>query len=204
MSTVPGIKGEFSPDISTCNISDAMSRGGSLGVFEKLNPSLQTVYGKAVTCETPDGDWWAVAKAIDTIAVGDILVATSTGGISSAIMGELLANSAKVRGASAIVIDGAVRDIDGLRKLLIPIYARSVVPNAGDPNRKGRVGSTIVVNGVEIGPGDIIACDESGVVCIPQNIAADVLKKASEIPAKELEARKQILEGKKISDILNF
>lgn len=204
MSSVPGLKGEFSPEISTCNISDAMNRGGSLGVFEKINPTLQTIYGSAVTCETQDGDWRAVVKAIDTIDIGDILIATSTGGRSKAIMGELLANSAKVRGVRAIVIDGAVRDLDGLRRLGIPIYVKSVVPNAGEPEGKGKVGSTIIVNGIGISPKDVLACDESGVVCIPGNTAEQVLKKAGEIPSREMNVRKQVLEGKKLSEILNF
>ncbi len=202
---MPSLLGvEITGETSTCNISDAMGRGGGLGVFKTINPPPDTVYGKAVTCETANGDWWAMVKAIDTLSEGDILVAISMGGKDKAIMGELLAHSAKIRGARAIVIDGSVRDLHELRTLSIPIYAKNFVPVAGNPEGKGKVGLDVILNGTSVAPGDIIACDESGVVSIPAKDFKSVIEKAKGIIEKEEKIRKSVLEGKKLAEILNF
>ena len=191
-------------DISTCNLSDAMERGGSLGSFRILSPPRETVYGRAVTCETNNGDWWAVVKAIDSAGPGDIIVAKSLNGCDKAVMGELLANSAKLRGVAAIVIDGAVRDLPELEELDLPIYARSFVPNAGDPKREGKIGVPITVSGVKINPGDMVACDGSGVVVVNRGRISETLEKAKGVVEKENAIREQILAKKALSDILNF
>ncbi len=195
---------DINPEISTCNLSDAMGRTGSLGSFKLISPPASTVYGRAVTCETPVGDWKAVVQAIDTLTEGDILVAKSNGGYGKAIMGELLAHSAKIRGAVAAVIDGSVRDVAELGNLDMPIYAKEFVPNAGDPEGNGKVGLTVTVNGVEIGPGDVIACDHSGLIRIPEAKFKEVVSRAEGIVEKEHKVREQVLEGKMLSDILGF
>lgn len=198
------IPDKINAEISTCNISDAMARGGSLGPFRMLSPPKSTIYGRAVTCETDNGDWWAVVKAIDSAGPNDIIVVKSLNGTDRAVMGELLANSAKLRGVAAMVIDGAVRDLPELKDLGLPIYARNFVPNAGDPLKKGKIGSVISVNGVTINPGDMVACDGSGVVVVGTDRIDDALVKAEGIVDKEKSIRKQILAGKTLSDILNF
>lgn len=193
-----------SEEVSTCNLSDAMNRGGSLGPFKSISPPDKTIYGKAVTCETNNGDWWAVVKAIDSAGEGDIIIAASLNGKDKAVMGELLATSAKKRGVLAMVIDGSVRDIPELHGLDFPVYARDFVPNASDPKGEGKIGVDISVNGVSISPGDTVACDGSGVVVIPKASVREVLKKAEGVVEKERDIRGQISEGKTLSDILNF
>lgn len=190
--------------ISTCNISDAMDRKGSLGAFKILNGPQTAVHGRAVTCQTRAGDWWAVVKAIDTIKEGDILVASVTGGSDKAVMGELLAHSAKIRGASAIVIDGYVRDVPELKELGIPIYARDYVSNAGNPEAHGKIDVKIMINGTVVMPGDIIVCDGSGVVCVPLKKFDEVIEKAKGVVKKEDGIRKRILKGDLLGDILGF
>lgn len=196
--------GNVSEEISTCNISDAMDRKGSLGPFLSINPPARTIYGKAVTCETNNGDWWAVVKAIDSANRGDIIVAASLNGKDKAIMGELLATSARDRGVLAMVLDGSVRDIPELHDLGLPVYARHFVPNASDPKGEGKVGLGIEINGVTIRPGDLIACDGSGVVAVPASRSDEIMERAKAVVNKEKKIRKQIGEGKTLSDILNF
>lgn len=204
MTSTSFLDGGISGDVSTCNISDAMNRGGSLGAFRILSPPAKAIFGKAVTCETRNGDWKAVVQAIDAAGPDDIVVVSTLEGREIAVMGELLANSAKLRKIRAMVIDGAVRDLPELLELDFPIYARSFVPNAGDPLGKGEIQKDITVNGVRIAPGDVVVCDGSGVVCIPASMADDVISKAEAVVDKEGSIRKQILEGKRLSDILNF
>lgn len=198
------LSGRDHDDVSTCNLSDAMKRGGSLGEFRLIGNAPGLVTGGAVTCRTQDGDWRAVVKAIEAAGEGEVVVAQSFPGKRKAILGELLGNAARKRGVSAIVIDGMVRDAGGLSKLGIPVYARGVVANAGNPDGRGKISVPLTVNGVRIRPGDVIACDEEGVVAVPKAKYYDILAKAREIVRKESAIRKSIAEGKSISEILGF
>ena len=191
-------------DVSTCNLSDAMDRGGSLGEFRLIGNAPGLITGGAVTCRTQDGDWRAVVRAIEAAGEGDVLVAQSFPVKRRAILGELLGNAARKRGLAAIVVDGMVRDAGGLGRLGIPVYARGVVANAGNPDGRGKISVTLTVNGVRIRPGDMIACDLEGVVSMPKAKYYDILAKAHEIVRKENAIRKSIGEGKSISEILGF
>lgn len=190
--------------VSTCNLSDAMNRGGSLGEFHLVGKVEGLVTGKAVTCRTENGDWWAVVKAIDSAGKGDVIVIESLHGKDKAVVGELLATSAKRRGVAGFVVDGSVRDRSGLEELGLPIFARGMVVHAGNPERKGRIGVPVTVYGVRIKQGDVIAFDENGVVAVPKAKFKSVMSKAKEIVAKELQVRKKIGDGKSLSSILGF
>lgn len=72
------------------------------------------------------------------------------------------------------------------------------------PASKGKVETTITINGAAVSPGAIIAFDGSGVVCIPQKMLEDLIEKAKTITEKEEGIRKQLLEGKLLGAILNF
>ena len=81
--------------------------------------------------------------------------------------GELATLSCIQRGIAGVVIDGAARDIDDIRAMKFPLFARAVVPNAGEPKGFGEINAEIQCCGQYIRPGDWIVGDESGVVVIP-------------------------------------
>lgn len=53
-----------------------------------------------------------------------------------------------------MVIDGAVRDIEAIRKERFPVFARAVVPNAGGAEYVGEMNAAIQCGGVVVKPGD--------------------------------------------------
>ena len=65
---------------------------------------------------------------------GDVLV-IATGGGTSAVLGELFATEAKRRGLAGIVIDGLCRDVAGLRRIGLPVFARGTIPARAGPSR---------------------------------------------------------------------
>jgi len=85
-----------------------------------------------------------------------------------------------------MVLDGAVRDIAELRALGLPVFARAVSP-ATAVSRYASVAKQIPVEcgGVTVNPGDIIVAGEDGVVVVPKDRAADVLKRSQEIDERE-------------------
>ena len=51
------------------------------------------------------------------------------------------------KGIAGVVIDGAVRDIDDIRAMKFPLFARAIVPNAGEPKGFGEINAEINVAG---------------------------------------------------------
>ncbi len=85
-----------------------------------------------------------------------------------ALVGDLLATQAKGRGAAALLVDGAVRDVEELRELGLPIWARYVrVRGARQGPFAGRSASRSTVGGATIRQGDIIVLDADGAVVVP-------------------------------------
>ena len=48
-----------------------------------------------------------------------------------AMFGELFATEAKRKGLAAVIVEGGVRDVDSIRQLDMPVYARFITPMAG-------------------------------------------------------------------------
>jgi regulator of RNase E activity RraA len=108
------------------------------------------------------------------------------GSLDVAAMGGLMGTAAKSRGMAGMVLDGAVRDVREIRALGLPVFARSVSP-ANAVGRYASVANNVPVEcaGVTIAPGDIIVASEEGVVVVPKDHAAAVLKRAEEIATRE-------------------
>src|SRR4029077_16210935 len=108
---------------------------------------------------------------------GEVLVVDAGGG-TTAVWGELASESAHGRGIAAVVIDGAVRDIDAIRELGFPVFSRSVSPNAGEPKGHGEGGIEVIVGGQRVRPGDWIIGDASGLVVVPKERAQEIANRA--------------------------
>jgi 3-hexulose-6-phosphate synthase/6-phospho-3-hexuloisomerase len=188
--------------VSSSNVSDAMHRGGAMKGIHTVVPGLKMA-GKALTVKTMNGDWAKVVEAIDLAEKGDILVIdTNCGNI--AVWGELATWSAFTRGLGGIVIDGAARDIDDLKEIRFPVFARYEVPDAGDPKGFGEIGCEVVCGGLKVNKGDYIIGDDSGVVVIPQEEAQEIINRSLDVKEKENRIREEIKRGSTLSKVLKL
>lgn len=123
---------------------------------------------------------------IDEAKPGEVGVIVIKDGLDVAALGGLMGTTAKVRGLAGMILDAGVRDVGELRALGLPVYSRSVVPSS-TVGHFASVAKQVPVEcaGVTVNPGDIIVADEDGVAVVPQGRAAEVLKKAQEIDARE-------------------
>jgi 4-hydroxy-4-methyl-2-oxoglutarate aldolase len=108
----------------------------------------------------------------------------------------------KNRGVVAFVTDGYVRDAAGIRAVGLSCYAAGVSPNSPAKNGPGTVGLPIVVGGVAVQPGDIVAGDEDGVVVVPQARIADVIARLAAVRAAEAKLEARVKAGLQIPDFL--
>lgn len=123
---------------------------------------------------------------IDAAKPGEVGVIVIENGLDVAGLGGLMGTAAKARGMAGIVIDGGLRDVPEVRSLGLTVFSRSVVPSSS-VGRYATVANGVPVTcaGVGIKPGDIIVAGEDGVVAVPQERAAEVLKRAQEIDERE-------------------
>ena len=157
--------------------------------------------GKALPVRTLAGDWAKPVEAIDVASEGDVLVINNERATHVAPWGELATRSALNRGIAGIVIDGAVRDVDDIRELPIPLFATAIVPNAGEPKGLGEIGAEISCCGQQVRQGDWIIGDDSGVVVVPRERAYEIARRSFEVQKTEVRIREEIRRGKTLSEV---
>jgi len=170
-------------NVVVAHLSDCMNRlpgGDGLDPMHKGGHML----GQAITVRVPPGDNLMVHKAIDMAGPGDVIVVAAGGDMSQAIIGEIMTTLAAKRGVEGIIIDGAIRDSGAIAANKFPVYARGVTHRGPYKNGPGEINVPISVGGMVVCPGDIVVGDEDGVVAVPVDIAAEVLK-AARAKAKE-------------------
>ncbi|PWR71608.1 bifunctional hexulose-6-phosphate synthase/ribonuclease regulator [Methanospirillum lacunae] len=189
--------------VSAPHVTDAMHRKGAMHGLFPLCPGTKAT-GRAVTVQTIGGDWAKPVEAINTAGEGDFLVISNDEVTSVAPWGELATLSAKNRGVTGVVIDGAVRDVDDIRKMNFPLWAKATVPNAGEPKGFGEINAEIRCAGQTVRPGDWIVADESGVVVIPKERAYEVARRALEVKKTEDRIRAEIRDGSTLAEVMNL
>ena len=190
-------------EVSTPNISDAMHRKGALKGLQSVTKNVKIV-GKAITVNTMDGDWAKSVEAIDVAKKGEVIVIKCSGS-DVAVWGGLAHRSALNKGIAGIVIDGAMRDIDEIEMLSeLPIFAKNIVPNAGEPKGFGEINTEIMCGTQTINSGDYIIGDDNGVVVVPKAKAYEIARRAKEIEKTEKRLRNEIQKGNTLSKIMSL
>lgn len=134
--------------------------------------------GPARTALCEAGDNLAVHRTLDLVRPGEVVVLAVRQPSTEALVGGLLASQAKARGAAALLVDGAVRDLDELTQLGLPIWARAVCAAGPAKEAPGELGVRVTVGGVEIEPGDVVVLDGDGAVVVSQARRPEVLAAA--------------------------
>ena len=186
--------------VSTPNISDAMHKKGAMQDIRPVKLGFHMV-GRALTVQTINGDWAKPIEAID-MAQKDTVIVVDVNGGKTAIWGELATWSAKLRGLSGAVIDGAVRDFDDIVKIDFPIFTKYISSNAGEPKGLGEIGAEIQCGGQKVCTGDWIIGDDSGVVVVPQSIAQEIANRSLDVKEQENRIREEIKSGGSLSSVI--
>ncbi|WP_370867635.1 3-hexulose-6-phosphate synthase [Methanolobus sp.] len=188
--------------VSTPNISDAMHRKGAMqNIFSQV-PGRKMV-GTAVTVQTFRGDWAKPVEAIDVAGKNDVIVIYN-GSSHVAPWGGLATQSCLNKEIAGVVVDGAVRDIEDIRSMDLPVFATCHVPNAGEPKGFGEINSEIVCGNQTVRPGDYIVGDDNGVVVIPRERAYEIARRAKEVEKTEQRLSEEIRRGATLSEVMKL
>ena len=136
--------------------------------------------------------------AIDMLQPGDVLVVDMFGKkVDGTVVGDNLfyyVMTATHKGG--LIVDGSIRDLDGIAEIDMPAYFR-----AADPTPIGNVMLTginipIRIGGVTVMPGDLAVGDREGIYFIPPQFVKEVLDRADEIHIHDEWTKKKFAEGK--------
>jgi len=170
--------------LASSNIADAMGR------FGFMDPGIQSrsglpLCGLAVTVNARPADNLMVHKALQVAQPGDVVVVSTGGNITSAVFGELMCRTAVAARLGGLVVDGAIRDVEGISTLGFPAYSRSVSPGACDKDGPGEINVPISCGGTVVAAGDLIVGDRDGIAVVPRAHASEVLGLVRDLVKKE-------------------
>jgi 4-hydroxy-4-methyl-2-oxoglutarate aldolase len=177
------------------NVCDAQGRVGALDYRIKPVSELSQFCGTALTVDSGPRDNLAAWAALEIAKPGDIILITTGGHLASSVAGDLYVGMARNAGVTAIVTDGVVRDLSGINEVGIPVFARGICANSPWKNGPGRVGLPIVIGGIAVNAGDIVAGDQDGVVIVARRKAAAVADGLKAVLAKEKKMEASVKAG---------
>ncbi len=195
--------------VAIASVADAVDKVcGRRGYMDStLKPRIndKRICGPAVTVlEAATDEFVPPQHALDLIDEaprGSVIVISIAGGEPDvAVWGGLMTAGAVANGHAGAVLDGGVRDLVEIRRDYgFPVYARAVSPGT-TLGRYKTVASQIPVRvgGIMVHPGDLTGGDLEGIIVVPKDHAAEVLKLAQEIDARELEQAKLIIAEKSL------
>lgn len=162
----------------TSDISDLMNRLYTMSWQIKNQVNDKTILGSAVTVKVFPGDNLMVHKALDIAQPDDVIVIDASSSPMNAVLGDLISQKAHHRGVAGFIVDGLIRDVEGIREIGIPVFARGTTPIGPLHRGPGEINYPVSCGGIVVNPGDIVMGDTDGVIVIQKEIANDLLKRA--------------------------
>ena len=153
------------------------------------------IAGPARTVRCGQDDNLMVHAVMAAVEPGDVLVLTMPEPAPVALVGELLATQAKVRGAAGILVDASVRDADQLAELGLPVWARWVRVRGATKQIVGELDVPVVVGGAAIRPGDLLVLDRDGVAVVESERVGEVLAASQQREEREIVKRGRLEAG---------
>jgi regulator of RNase E activity RraA len=191
--------------IGSSTWSDALDTFGISGLVEGIQRRSgdERIVGFATTARQVAGELGQYDRA--DFAVGKLVAATGpnrvlmidVGGAPISTFGGIASTAAKARGATAVIIDGACRDVDEIRAVGLWMASRWVSPRTGKTRLQlQELGQQVTIGSVIVNEGDLVVGDDTGIVVVPRAEVEKVLVEAERILEVDFAVEKGIKEGK--------
>lgn len=191
----------------SCVFTDAYHREGVMDCGIQFRSVNKPFIGPALTVKLTPGDIVDCLPIFDVAQPGDVVVIDAGGTVNTSIWGGLMSGLARNAGIAGAVIDGSARDTDESKMLDFPMASRSVSPRAAHSATTRRftpieINVPVCCGGIVVNPGDLIVADEVGITSITRMELAEVYERALLQAEKEELARKDILAGLGVEELL--
>ena len=124
-------------------------------------------------------------QMFDELTPGSVLVSSNPDS-EVGHFGELTGNAALKRGCAGVVLDGNLRDLDGLLDIGLQVFHRDLSPlNAIGRWEMAASQVPVTIGDVTVAPGDLIVADRDGVLTVSGPEAGRVLEQAESIVGSE-------------------
>lgn len=162
--------------LGSATVYEAAGRAGLVdAAFVQIVPGSR-VAGPARTVRCGQGDNLMAHAVMASVEPGEVVVLAMPTPAPVALVGDLLATQAAVRGAAALLVDAAVRDVEELERMGLPIWARWVRIRGATKLEPGTIGDPVEVGGCTIHLGDAVVLDADGVAVVPAGRVEAVLE----------------------------
>jgi 4-hydroxy-4-methyl-2-oxoglutarate aldolase len=188
-------------------VNDELARLGAATVYEAsgreglVDLELRQIVpgsracGSARTVRCGQDDNLMVHAAMARLQPGEVLVLTMPEPAAVALVGDLLATQARARGAAAILVDAAVRDVEALAAMGLPVWARWVRSRGATKTDVGELDVPVTVGGQEIRPGDLVVLDADGATVVAAEWADEILAASCAREEQERIKREKLAAG---------
>ncbi len=136
--------------------------------------------------------------ALDQLQPGDVFVADLFGkGAEGTIVGDnLFYYVHKATKGAGIVVDGSVRDLEGLADIPMPAYYRHAHPTPIREVMLIGINVPVRIGEATVNPGDLVFGDREGVYFIPPSLVQGILDRADETHIHDEWTKRKFDEGK--------
>jgi len=181
--------------LGAATVYEAAGRQGLVDLeFRQLVPGSRAC-GPARIARCGQDDNLMAHAVMAALQPGEVLVLAMPEPAPVALLGDLLATQAQVRGAAAVLVDAAVRDSEELAAMGIPVWARWIRSRGATKDVVGELDVPVVVGGAQIRPGDLVVLDADGVTVVAAERAEEVLDASLAREAKEAAKREKLQAG---------
>jgi 4-hydroxy-4-methyl-2-oxoglutarate aldolase len=117
---------------------------------------------------------------------GDVAMFDCGGEAFGSVMGSISARWARRFGIAGCIVDGAVRDVEGIESERVPVWSRGVTPASGNHRMSAiELNGTVSIAGMTVRPGDLVVADGTGICVVPIERVAAVAAEVAIIQAGE-------------------
>ena len=180
---------------------EAAGRTGLIDLDLIAHLPAAKVAGRARTVLCGQDDNLMVPAAIASARPGDILVMRMPESRPVSLLGELLAMQCRARGVAGVLVDAAIRDVEAIRALGLPVWSRYVRARSASKTHVGTLDEPLDFGGTTIAAGDLVVLDGDGALAVAAARVDAVVAAAAKREAAEVDKRRRYANGELSYDL---
>ena len=148
----------------------------------RIRTSATPIVGR---CYYDRPEWWSYLL---TVPEPRFIVAEDVDRVPGlgAFFGEIHANISRALGCTVYVTNGSVRDLPGIRAAGLQAFAGTTAVSHAYAHLV-EFGGPVEIGGLQLKPGDLLHCDQHGIVSVPISVAQEIPSVADEMLKTERE-----------------